>query len=196
VAGIGTGVGKTIVSAIMTTMLEGSYWKPFQTGLEHSDAQEIARLTDSSVHQIFPPAYSLQAPLSPHHAARLENIDMELTQIFPPPSSKPLVIEAVGGVYVPLSSNTLSIELFHSWEANWIVVSKHYLGSINHTLLTIEALKVWKIPILGIVFNGMPNPDTEDVILTTTKVPYFGRLLPEPHINKSVIRRYAKQWKQ
>jgi dethiobiotin synthetase len=194
VAGIGTGVGKTVVSAILTTMLNGNYWKPFQTGIENTDSQEVARLVDPSRHQIFPPAYSLEAPVSPHYAARLEGVEIDVPRVSPPRSKSPLVIEGVGGIYVPLSLETLSIDLFQSWDAQWILVSKHYLGSINHTLLTIDALKTRGISPSGIVFNGKEHPDTEEAILKKGDVPFFGRLLPEPDINPLTIQRYAKQW--
>lgn len=136
VAGIGTGVGKTVVSAIITTLFKGDYWKPIQSGEVDADSQVIAKLLslECTVH---PPAYSFKAPLSPHHAARLENQTIDPDKIIPPNTNRPLVIEMAGGIFVPLRDNLLSIDLFKSWNASWILVSKHYLGSINHTLLTI-----------------------------------------------------------
>lgn len=182
VSGIGTDVGKTVVSGILTLLFDGIYWKPIQCGDEENAL--VLKL---------PPAYALKAPLSPHHAARLENIAIQ--PMHPPKTERPLIIEGVGGVLVPLTTQTTTLDLFKSWNGQWIVVSRHYLGSINHTLLTIEVLKMHQIPILGIIFNGEPNPDTESAILEITKVPFLGRLLPEPEINLTTLKRYVEQWK-
>lgn len=146
--------------------------------------------------RIHRPAYSFQAPLSPHHAARLENRAICMEDIVPPQTTRPLIIEGCGGIFVPLTPKLLIFDLFKSWNCPWIVVSKHYLGSINHTLLTLHALKQHNIAITGIVFNGLPNPDSESAILEISKVPVLGRLLPEPNINPQTIQRYAKLWER
>lgn len=195
VAGIGTDVGKTVVSAILTTFLQGDYWKPIQCGdEENSDTTTMKDWLDPTNHTIHTPAYSLKAPLSPHHAARLENILIKGDSIPLPQTTRPLIIEGVGGIFVPLTSNISSLDLFKSWNCQWVIVSKHYLGSINHTLLTLEVLKKLGLPILGIIFNGEPNPDSESAILEISQVPFLGRLLPEANINQKTIQRYAKQW--
>jgi dethiobiotin synthetase len=195
VAGISTDVGKTIVSAILTILLGGDYWKPIQCGDEKdSDTESIKRLIGTSSHFIHPPAYSLKAPLSPHHAARLENTLIQPHAISPPQTERSLIIEGVGGVFVPLTTNVLSFNLFKLWNCQWIIVSKHYLGSINHTLLTIEALKQHRIPILGIIFNGEPNSDSENAILEISQIPFLGRLLPERYLNRKTLQKYARKW--
>ncbi len=195
VAGSGTGVGKTIVAAILTTLLQGDYWKPIQSGdEENSDINIMKEFIDVGNHQIFAPAYSLKARLSPHHAARLENITIDLQTITPPTTMRPLIIEAVGGVFVPLTHKVLSFDLFKSWNCRWIVVSKNYLGSINHTLLTLDALKRHQIPVVGVIFNGEPNPDSEEAILEISQIPFLARLLPEQNLNSNTIQGYAKQW--
>lgn len=195
VAGTGTDVGKTVVAAILTTLFNGDYWKPIQCGdEENSDTATMKKLIDTTRHNIYPSAYSLKAPLSPHHAARLENISIDLDSIVLPKTSRPLIIEGVGGIFVPLNNTTLSIDLYQTWKCKWIIVSKHYLGSINHTLLTLEVLKQRDISIAGIVFNGEPNPDTETAILEISQPPLLGRLLPETTINPQTIQRYAKEW--
>ncbi len=195
VAGIGTEVGKTIVSAIFTTLLKGEYWKPIQCGNEDdSDTATMKKLLETTCCKIHPPTYSLKAPLSPHHAARLENISLKLDSIIPPKTACPLIIEGVGGVLVPLTSQVSTLDIFKQWDCQWVVVSKHYLGSINHTLLTIEVLKTLRIPILGIIFNGEPNPDSESAILEIAQIPVLGRLFPENNINPQTIQRYAEQW--
>jgi dethiobiotin synthetase len=195
VAGIGTDVGKTIVSAILTTLLKGDYWKPIQCGNEeNSDTAMMKKWLNTTKHTIHPSAYSLKAPLSPHHAARLENISITLDSITLPQTTRPLIIEGVGGILVPLTPKTSSIDLFKSWDCQWVIVSRHYLGSINHTLLTIEILKKLCLPILGIIFNGEHNSDSESAILEISQVSVLGRLLPEANLNPQTIQRYAKQW--
>ena len=195
VAGIGTDVGKTIVSTILTTLLNGDYWKPIQCGdEENSDTATVKRWLDATIHTIHPPAYSLKAPLSPHHAARLENTLIRLDSITLPQTMRPLIIEGVGGILVPLTSKISSLDLFKSWDCQWIIVSRHYLGSINHTLLTLEVLRKLHLPILGIIFNGEPSPDSESAILEISQVPVLGRLLPEANLNPQTIQRYATQW--
>lgn len=195
VAGSGTGVGKTIVSAILTTILKGDYWKPIQCGEEEqSDTARMRSLVDTHHHHIHSPAYSLKAPLSPHHAARLENILIDIKTIFPPQTMRHLIIEGVGGVFVPLTTNTLSFDLFKLWDCRWMIVSKHYLGSINHTLLTIDALRRHHVAIAGIIFNGKPNLESEAAIVNMSKLPVIGRLLPEKNITMQTIQKYAQQW--
>ena len=195
VAGISTEVGKTVVSAIITTLFDGDYWKPIQSGEVDSDSEMVSKLLPSR-HIIHPSAYSFKAPLSPHHAARLENQTIDPDKITAPVTNRPLIAEMAGGIFVPLSENLLSIDLFKAWDAKWILVSKNYLGSINHTLLTIEALKIRQVPILGLIFNGKPNPDSENAILKFSNTPVLGRLFPEKRMNLSTIQRYAKKWQQ
>lgn len=195
VAGIGTEVGKTVVSAILAILLKADYWKPIQCGdEENSDTAIVKSWLDSSKHIIHPAAYSFKAPLSPHHAASLENNLIKLDSIILPQTTRSLVIESVGGIFVPLTPKILSIELFKSWNCQWIIVSKHYLGSINHTLLTIEALKQRQIPIMGIIFNGEFNPNSETVILENSQLPLLGRLFPESDLNSKTFQKYVKQW--
>jgi dethiobiotin synthetase len=196
VAGSGTGVGKTIVSAILTTCFQGDYWKPVQCGDEEdSDTVVMRKLIDTTKCHIHKPGYSFQAPLSPHSASKLENTEICMENLVLPLTLRPLIIEGVGGIFVPLSTKILSFDLFKTWNAPWVVVSRHYLGSINHTLLTLHALKQHNISIAGIVFNGLPNYDSESAILDFSQVPVLGRLLPESNINPQIIQRYAKLWR-
>lgn len=195
VAGIGTDVGKTIVSAILITLLNGDYWKPIQCGdEENSDSVKIKQWIDPSKHSIFPPAYSLKASVSPHHAARLENRLIMLETISLPQTNRPLIIEGVGGIFVPLTTSSLSFDRFTSWNCDWIIVSKHYLGSINHTLLTVEALKYLQVSILGIIFNGEPDPDSEEAILEISQISCLGRLFPERCLTQKTLQKYVKEW--
>lgn len=195
VTGIDTDAGKTVVAAILAALFKGGYWKPVQSGAENiKDTIVMQHLLEADKHQIFNPAYSFQAPLSPHHAARLENISINPEQIIPPKTSRPLIIESIGGLMVPLTSKITTLDLFSQWEALWIIVSRHYLGSINHTLMTVETLKNRNLPVAGIIFNGTPNPDTESAILEISKIPHLASLLPEKTIAPETIQRYAQQW--
>lgn len=196
IAGCGTDVGKTVVAAILTNLLKADYWKPIQCGMEDSsDTFMMGQWTDECINTIHHPAYSLKAPLSPHHAARLENISIRTGSIILPKTERTLVIEGVGGIFVPLKTSFLCVDLFQTWSCNWIIVSRNYLGSINHTLLTIEALRQRQIPLAGIIFNGEPNPDSENAILEYSKLSCLGRLLPEPCINLKTIQKYVELWK-
>lgn len=196
ITGNGTDVGKTILSAIVVTALEGDYWKPVQHADDSgSDSETIRLLVPVNKCHIHPPAYNFKAPLSPHHAARLENIYIDPVQIIPPETSRPLIIETVGGIFVPFNNSTLAIDLFDKWNGIWIVISRHYLGSINHSLLTVEALKKRNQNVKTIIFNGSPNTDSEKAILQFSGLTSLGRLLPEEQINQKTIKRYANQWK-
>ncbi len=195
ITGSGTGVGKTVVSAILTTLLKADYWKPIECGEDEGfDSQIMKNLIDLSKHVIHAPAYSLKAPLSPHHAARLENCEIDPSRIEIPPTKRSLIIETAGGPLVPLTNHFVTLDLFSTWNCYWIIVSKHYLGSINHTLLTHEVLKNKNLPVLGMIFNGEPNQDTEDALMQISGLPFLGRLLPEKDINIKTIQHYAGLW--
>lgn len=195
VAGIDTGVGKTVVSAILTVLFQADYWKPIQSGEEEiSDTVLMKKWLSSTKHTIHPPTYSLKHRLSPHHAARLENISIKKDAFIFPQTKRHLIVEGAGGVLVPLTTKILTLDLFQAWGCAWVIVSKHYLGSINHTLLTIDALKRRHISLLGLIFNGAPNPDTEAAILEQSQLPLLGRVLPETHWNLNIFQTYAKQW--
>lgn len=195
VCGIGTDVGKTLVSAILVKALGAHYWKAVQSGnLEATDSQRVKELVPESV--CYPEAYRLSHPLSPHHAAGLEGLELDPSKIQPPNPPGPLVIETSGGVLVPYRSDALLIDLYLQWDCEWIVVSRHYLGSINHTLLTLEALQSRGVPLRGIIFNGFDQPQSENAIVNCSGVPCIGRLYPESDWNSSLIQTYAESWKQ
>ncbi len=191
VAGIGTDVGKTVTSAVLATWLQADYWKPIQTG--DSDAEALLALTSGI--KVHPHLYHFRTPVSPHHAAKLENRGIDKGKFVLPKTEKRLVLEMAGGVCVPLSEQHLSLDLFAMQAAGWVVVSKNYLGSINHTLLTIQMLLNRGIDVLGVVFNGHAYPEGEAAILRHAKMPCIGRLQPEPIINKETIIKYASLWK-
>lgn len=196
VAGIGTEIGKTVVSAILTNALKADYWKPIQSGdLDQGDAYWIQQWVKHPNLTIWPSTYRLSQPLSPHTAAELDGISIELNQFQKPASSNSLVIELAGGLMVPINDQQTNIDLIQSLNAPVILVSKNYLGSINHTLLSFEMLQQRGIPVLGIVFNGPENPSGEKFILNYTQLPLLLRVNEEPTINDIVIDHYAQQIK-
>lgn len=191
VAGIGTDVGKTVVSAILVQALQADYWKPIQTGSEHDSDRETVRRLVNNPGRFFPEAVLLKEPFSPHHAAFLEGKNLAGLPIPELPPSNNLVVETAGGLLVPLSSQTLLIDWVQAWNLPVILVSRHYLGSINHTLLSVEALKSRNIPIKGLVFNGSDPFGNESILRELTQVPIIGRLEQESDLNREVIQKYA-----
>jgi dethiobiotin synthetase len=195
ITGIGTDVGKTITSAILTQALEADYWKPIQAGdLDNSDSHKIQRYISNNKTVIHPNNYKLNTPASPHLAADLDGITIDLKNIIEPKTQNHLVIEAAGGILVPLNNNDCIIDLIKK-DYKVIVVSRHYLGSINHTLLTIEALKSRKIKVAGIIFSGDENQATELIILNKTKAKFIGRIDNEPYFDQNVIQYYANKFR-
>jgi len=191
ITGIGTDVGKTIASAIITEALEADYWKPIQAGdLSLSDTHKVKSQISNPKSQFYPNSYALNTPASPHLAAEIDGITIDLEKIEEPVTVNHLVVEGAGGLFVPLNNQDCVIDLIKP-DYKVIVVSRHYLGSINHTLLTIEALKNRKIAIAGIVFNGKENQSTESIILKKTAVKCIGRIDEEPYFDQNVIREYA-----
>jgi len=172
ITGIGTDVGKTVVSAIFAEALKAFYWKPVQAGeLENSDSHKVKSWTTNDV-TVLPEKFTLKTPVSPHFAACNDQIVMKESDFILPEINENLIIEGAGGLMVPVNNDgLLFIDLFKNWNLPVIVVSKHYVGSINHTLLTIEALKAREIPVLGIVYVGFPNDSTESIIYKKTSIP-------------------------
>lgn len=196
ITGIGTDVGKTIVSAIVTEALEADYWKPIQAGdLENSDSHKIKSFLSNKKTVIHPNSYALNTPASPHLAAEIDGITIDLNQITEPETANHLVVEGAGGVFVPLNSKDCVIDLVQP-EYKVIVVSRHYLGSINHTLLTIEALQNRKITIAGIIFSGDENKATEEIIQSKSGLKCIGRIEQEPYFDQNVIKEYADRFRE
>jgi dethiobiotin synthetase len=198
ITGISTDVGKTIASSIIVEALQADYWKPIQAGdLDNSDSHKIRNYISNDCHPersrrtvIHDNSYKLNTPASPHFSAELDGITIDLKNIKEPETQNHLVIEGAGGVLVPLNDTDCIIDLIQK-EYKVIVVSRHYLGSINHTLLTIEALKSRKLNIAGIIFSGDENKATEAIILNKTGIKYIGRIEQEPYFDKNVIKEYA-----
>lgn len=196
ITGIGTDVGKTIASAIITEALEADYWKPIQAGdLDNSDTHKVKRYVSNNKSIFFDNSYALNTPASPHHAAAVDSIIIDLKKIIEPVTNNHLVVEGAGGVFVPLNDQDCVIDLIQP-DYKVIVVSRHYLGSINHTLLTIEALQNRNITIAGIIFNGNENKATESIILSKTNLKFIGRIDDEPYFDQNVISEYAALFKE
>lgn len=196
VTGIGTDVGKTIASSIITESLQADYWKPIQAGdLDNSDSHKIERYICNNKTVIHPNSYKLNTPASPHLAAQIDHITIDLNKIVAPETENHLVIEGAGGLFVPLNSQDTIIDLIQP-DYKVIVVSRHYLGSINHTLLTIEALQHRKIKIAGIIFSGEENQTTESIIISKTGINFIGRIDQEPYFDQNVIKDYADQFRE
>ena len=197
VAGTGTDVGKTVVSAILLQMFEADYWKPVSCGPnEDRDSIKIKQLVDIPNFCCHPEAYHFFSPESPHHAAAIESIEPLSSKLKLPSSSRTIIIESAGGILVPLNNKELLSDVFCNWDCDWVLVSRNQLGSINHTLLSYETLVRRKVNIIGVVFNGVQNSYTEKFITDYTGLSVLGRVDEESNMNNEVIMRYSEKWKK
>lgn len=196
ITGIGTDVGKTVVSAIVSEALSASYWKPVQAGdLDNSDSKKIDRYTDNVT--VLPEAFLLSEPMSPHAAAEIDGVKILKEDIVIPEVENNLIIEGAGGLMVPINSEGLIYaDLFEAWKLPTIVVSRHYLGSINHTLLTLEVLKNRGVEILGIIYVGDENKATESIIQANSNVPFIARIPMAEKVDKEFILNQAERLKE
>jgi dethiobiotin synthetase len=196
ITGIGTDVGKTIASSILVEALEADYWKPIQAGdLANSDTNKVEKYVSNTTTTFHKNAYALQTPASPHYAAEIDGITIDLNEIKEPKTKNHLVVEGAGGILVPLNNKDCVIDIIQP-DYKVIVVSRHYLGSINHTLMTIEILKSRKLNVAGIIFSGDENKATESIILEKTNVPMIGRMDNEPYFDQNVIKYYANLFRE
>lgn len=177
VTGTDTGIGKTVFASALTGALGGSYWKPVQAGLEDgSDSARVAELAGVPPERILPEAYRLNTPCSPHRAAEIDGVTIDPDRLTPPRVERPLVIEGAGGVLVPITRDLLYADLFARWRLPVVLVARTALGTINHSLLSIEALRSRGVPILGIAFVGDAVEDSEATIAAMGGVKRLGRL--------------------
>lgn len=195
VTGISTEVGKTVVSAILTEALQADYWKPIQSGTDEScDKTTVASLVSNTKSVFFPNSYAFKAPLSPDAAAALENVEIDLQKTVLPDTNNHLVVEGAGGLLVPLNSKQTIVDLIPKG-AEVILVSRHYLGSINHSLLSIAYLKQ-----LGfepkVIFVGEENSATEEAIKNFGEVRILGRIPMLTEVNPENIQKEATQIKE
>jgi dethiobiotin synthetase len=193
VTAISTDSGKTVVSAILTNALQADYWKPVQAGTELTDSNTIKALLRSNKSIIHEESYLLNLAASPHLSAKVQNtyIDMNAIQL-PDTKGNDLIIEGAGGILVPLNETDCVADLIQQLDAEIILISNHYLGSINHTLLTAQELKRRNIYVKGIVFNGSLNEESERIILHKTGYRFLLRILPETVITKETIEKYEQ----
>ncbi len=184
ITGTDTDVGKTIFAAALVGALGGYYWKPVQAGLaDGGDGQTVARLSGLPPEHILPEAYRLTTPCSPHRAAIIDGVVIDPAQLQLPAVRGSLVVEGAGGALVPLASDLLYVDLFAGWQKPVIIVARTALGTINHSLLTIEALRARKVLIHGIAFIGEPHQDSEEVITRIGSIRRLGRLPHLPQLN-------------
>jgi dethiobiotin synthetase len=194
ITGIDTDVGKTLVSAIVCQSLEADYWKPVQAGdIEKGDKYTVHSLVSNTVTKIHKNTYALTSPMSPHAAASIDGIKINPDDFIEPSSENTMVIEGAGGLLVPLNDQITIIDLIKP-SYHVIVVSKHYLGSINHSLMTIQLLQARGFAV-SVIFNGDENNETESIIQSMTNVNVIGRINQEDSIDKDIINRYAEQFK-
>lgn len=177
VTGTDTGIGKTVFSAALTGALKAFYWKPIQSGLEEeTDTQAVLRLSGIPSTHVLPELYRLNTPASPHLAAEIDGVVIDLAKLALPVVSGALVVEGAGGLMVPLTRETTYIDQMARWGAPVVLCARTALGTINHTLLSVEALRGRGIPLLGVAFIGDENSDTERTIAEMGKVKRLGRL--------------------
>lgn len=177
VTGTDTGIGKTMFATALTAALDAVYWKPVQSGLDgETDSQTVLRLGGIGRERILPEAYRLGTPASPHLAARLDGVAIDPARLVPPETDAPLVIEGAGGLLVPLADDLLFADLFAQWQIPAILCARTSLGTINHTLLSVEAMRHRGIPLFGIAFIGDENRETQRIIGNASGTQIVGRL--------------------
>ncbi|SDK86745.1 dethiobiotin synthetase [Salinimicrobium catena] len=196
ITGIGTEVGKTIASAIVTEALEADYWKPIQAGdLDHSDTHKVKEMVSNQKTIFHPNSFALETPMSPHAAAEIDGVEIAAEKINEPKTENDLVIEGAGGLLVPINDTQTIADIIKPHH-KVILVSRYYLGSINHTLLTAEALKSRGLNCIGVIFNGEKTPSSEEIILKMTGLPTLLHIDQEENFDRETVKRYAKKLRE
>lgn len=202
ITGTDTGIGKTFVSAVITCGRNGYYWKPVQSGIDDmTDTQWVESVTGLSSDHFIKEVYRLKAPLSPHHSAELEGIEIDPERIIVPHDRIPLVVEGAGGVMVPLRNDFLMLDLMEKMALPVLIVARSGLGTINHTLLTIDALRRRNIEIVGVVMNGVINPGNRKSIEEIGHVKVIAQIEPltqpmnriDSAVCKGIYRRFFSE---
>ena len=194
VCGTDTDVGKTVVSALLVQGLGAHYWKPVQSGLEGGgDTGRVQQLLELPAERLWPEAYRLTAPVSPHWAAELDGLSIDPARLALPAWDGPLVVETAGGLLVPLRRNWLQIEQIAVWGLPVLLVARSGLGTLNHTLLSLEALSRRSIPVLGLVLNGDPHPDNPRTLAALGGVPVLAEL---PRLDPLDREGLERQWQR
>ncbi len=193
ITGIDTDIGKTVVAAAFVEALKADYWKPVQAGgLEHSDTKVVQELISNEQSHFFEETYRLNTPASPHYAAELDGIEIDFEAFSLPLTSNHLIVEGAGGLFVPLNKDYLIIDLIQKLNLPVILVSKNYLGSINHSLSSIDALQRRNIPIFGIIFNGEVTEPSQKYIVNYTKINNLGNIPYMENISKKEVKKTAE----
>jgi dethiobiotin synthetase len=177
VTGTDTGIGKTVFSAALASALDACYWKPVQSGLqEETDSETVQRLSGLAADRILPERYRLKTPVSPHLAAAIDGVAIDVASLHLPAVARPLVVEGAGGLIVPLTHEVTYIDVFAQWRVPLVLCARTSLGTINHSLLSIEAIRARGIPLLGVAFLGDENADSERIIVELGRTRRLGRL--------------------
>ena len=177
VTATGTDIGKTVFAAALTAALDGCYWKPVQAGLDDgSDLERVGRLSGLPAERLLPEAYRLTTPCSPHRAAEIDGVTIDVDALEPPRCDRPLVIEGAGGVLVPFTRQATFADVMARWQLPVVLVAATSLGTISHSLAAIEALRTRKVDILGVAFVGDAVEDSEATIADMGGVKRLGRL--------------------
>lgn len=197
VLGTDTGIGKTIFSAALVGALKAHYWKPVQSGLEEeTDSQVVARLSGMPQSHILPEGWKLNSPLSPHRSAEIDGVEIHCPSLIPPQVEGPMVVEGAGGLMVPLTRQVLLIDQVARWGCPVVLCARTGLGTINHSLLSLEALRQRGLRVIGVAFIGEENEDTMKTIGDFGNVSILGRLPMLSTISKfSLAKAFAKQFR-
>jgi dethiobiotin synthetase len=203
ITGIGTGVGKTVISAIVTEALQADYWKPIQAGFEDgTDRETVQSLLSNSKTVIHPESYKLSLPASPHISARQENIIISIDKIVEDfnhiqatSAANYIVIEGAGGLLVPINDNQFILDLIKALDAYVILVSQNYLGSINHSLLTAQVCKYNNLKVLGLIFNG-EYMNYQEEIVDWSGYPFLGAIPTFNNLSREYVQQHALNIRQ
>jgi dethiobiotin synthetase len=199
VAGTDTGIGKTVFAAGLTRLLDGVYFKPVQAGLDgETDTAAVLRLSALPADRMLAEVWRLKTPASPHLAAERDGVSIDLEALTLPSTARPLIVEGAGGLMVPLTRQTLFIDVFARWGVPVVLCARTALGTLNHTLLSLEALRRRGIPILGVAFIGDAHPDNERTLAALGRVPILGRLprldpLTPQSLDKAFSAAFARE---
>lgn len=199
VTGTDTGIGKTIFAAGLADFLSASYWKPVQSGLEgETDSEVVARLGGLPQARIIPEAYCLKTPVSPHQAAAIDGVSIDAARLsLPEVVAGTILIEGAGGLMVPLDGSTLFVDVFARWRAPVVLCARTALGTINHSLLSIEALRARAVRLLGVAFIGDSNPESERIVCAIGSVKRLGRLPHLTPLTREALRKaFAEAFKR
>lgn len=197
VTGTDTGVGKTVVAAILLAGLRGVYWKPIQSGVTpYTDTQWMREKTGLADTHFYPETHVLSTPASPHHSAALDRVSIDIEKVLPPAvePDRTLIIEGAGGVMVPLNDHRFMIDLIKALDAPTVVVAPSGLGMINHTLMTLDQLQQRQITVFGVVMNGVPHESNKAAIAHYGKVPVIAEIPPFTDITPATLGNAFKRF--